>query len=194
MKVAESGMPDEELWETFFKPEEILRKMGVSRKLNDIADFGSGYGTFTIPAAKIVSGTVYAIDLEKTMVESLKDKYEKAGLQNIKPILRDIDSKGSGLKGESLDYVMLFNILHGSHAEKILKEAYRILKPEGTAGIVHWNYDPTTPRGPPMGLRLRPEQIIRKAGETGFYLRERLDFRPYHYGLVMAKPLNLSSP
>jgi len=57
-------MPDEQLWETFFQPEDILRKMGVSKKVEDAADFGSGYGTFTLPAAKIVSGTVYGIDLE----------------------------------------------------------------------------------------------------------------------------------
>lgn len=184
----ESGLPEEKLWKTFFKPEDILRKMGLNKKVKDVADFGSGYGTFTIPAAKIVSGTIYAIDLENTLVVSLKDKAEKAGLQNIKPILRDIDSEGSGLQDESVDYVMLFNILHGGHAEKILKEAHRILKPKRTAGVIHWNYDPTTPRGPPMEIRLKPEQIILKAEETGFSLKVRIYLKPYHYGLILQKP------
>ena len=76
---------------------------------------------------------------------------------------------------------------HGSHAEKILEEARRILKPNGLAGVIQWNYDSTTPRGPPMELRLRPEQIISKCGEMGFSLRERLDLKHYHYGLIMAK-------
>ncbi len=180
-------MPDEQLWETFFKPKDILRKMGLSKRVQDVADFGSGYGTFTIPAAKIVPGTVCAIDLEKTMVELLKDKAEKTGRQNIKPILRDIDSEGSGLQDESVDYVMLFNILHGSHAESILKEAHRILKPKGTVGIIHWNYDPTTPRGPPMEIRLKPEQIIGKTINAGFTLKKRLDLKPYHFGIIMQK-------
>ena len=187
MKVQESGMPDEQLWETFFKPEDILWKMGISEKVKDAADFGSGYGTFTLPAAKIVSGTVYAIDLEKALVESLKDKVKKAGLRNIKSILRDIDSVGSGLKDESVDYVMLFNILHGSHAEKILKEARRILRPKGLAGVIHWNYDPTTPRGPPMEIRLKPEQILQIGGQIGLALEKQLDLKPYHYGLMMRK-------
>ena len=187
MKVIESGMPDEQLWETFFKPEDILQKMGLSKKVKDIADFGSGYGTFTIPAAKIVSGTVYAIDLETALVESLKYKAEKIALHNIKPVLRDIDSEGSGLKDESVEYVMLFNILHGNHAENILKEAHRIVKPGGVAAVIHWKYDPATPRGPPMEMRLKPEQIIRKAEETGFILKGRLELKPYHYGLIFIR-------
>jgi len=187
MKVQESGMPDEQLWETFFKPEDILRRMGLSKKVKDAADFGCGYGTFTIPAAKIVSGTVYAIDLEKALVESLKDKAKNAGFQNIKPILRDIDSEGSSLQDESVDYVMLFNILHGSHAEKILKEAHRILKPEGVAGVIHWNYASATPRGPPMEIRLRPEQILQKAEMAGFRLKKKIDLKPYHFGLTFIR-------
>ena len=187
MKVAESGMPEEKLWETFFKPEDLLRKMGLSKKVKDVADFGSGYGTFTLPAAKIVSGTVYGIDLEKTMVDLLKDRARKAGLQNIKPILRDIDLEGSGLKDDSVDYVMLFNILHGNHAENILKEAHRILKSGGVAAVIHWKYDPTTPRGPPMEIRLRPEQILQKAEMARFKLKKKLDLKPYHCGLIFIR-------
>ncbi|MFH1125666.1 MAG: class I SAM-dependent methyltransferase [Candidatus Altiarchaeota archaeon] len=187
MKVIESGMPDEELWEMFFKPEDILRKMGVSSKLNDIADFGSGYGTFTIPASRIISGTVYAIDLEKELIESLNGKVKKDSITNVKAILRDIEAEGTGLKSESLDYVMLFNILHGETPKKLLAEAYRILKQDGTVGIIHWNYDPTTPRGPPMEHRLKPEQITILARDVGFKLEKRVNIKPYHYGLIMKK-------
>jgi len=187
MKVAESGMPDEKLWETFFKPEDILPKMGVSRKTKDAADFGSGYGTFTIPAARIVSGTVYAVDIDEEMVESVKDTAKRSGLPNIKALWRDIESEGTGLKDGSMDYVMLFNILHGESLKKILEEAHRVLLPGGMIGVIHWNYDPTTPRGPPMELRLRPEQALNLAESVGFGLRRRLELRPYHYGLVMRK-------
>ncbi len=188
MKVAESGMPDEELWGTFFKPDDILRKMGVSRKLNDIADFGSGYGTFTLPAAEIISGTVYAVDIERGLIGSLKNKVKKEGITNVKPLRKDIESEGTGLKDELVDYVMMFNILHGNHTKKILKEAYRILKPKGSIGVIHWNYDPTTPRGPPMEIRLKPEQTIKTAEEAGFGLKTRIDLKPYHYGIILQKP------
>lgn len=187
MKVIESGMPDEGLWTTFFTPEGILQKMGLSPIIKDIADFGSGYGTFTIPAAKIVSGTVYAIDVEQEMVEYLKAKIRRQELTNIKVILQDIEAETTSLNDESVDYVMLFNILHGNTQKKLLSEAYRILKPQGTIGIIHWNYDPTTPRGPPMNIRLKPEKIIKLGEKIGFKLEKQLDLKPYHYGLVMIK-------
>lgn len=180
-------MPEEKFWETFFKPKDILHRTGLSKKVQDTADFSSGYGTFTLLAAKIVSGTVYAIDIDEELVRSLHDKAEKAGLRNVKSLRRDIIAEGTGLKDESMDYVMLFNILHGETPAKILAEAYRILKPKGTAAIIHWNHDPTTPRGPPMEIRFRPEQLIQKANETGFKLKKKLNLRPYHYGLVMKK-------
>ena len=180
-------MPEEKLWETFFKPEDILLKMGMFLKVKDAADFGSGYGIFTIPAAKIVSGKVYAVDVEKQLLDLLENKAKRFRLKNIKTLHRDIDSEGCGLESESMDYVMLFNILHGNRQGKIIKEAYRILKTNGTAGIIHWNYDPATPRGPPMELRLKPEEIIKKAEDTGFKLKARHDLKPYHYGLVMTK-------
>jgi len=54
-------------------------------------------------------------------------------------------SEGSGLEDASVDYVMLFNILHAKEPKKLLKEAYRILKPGGKLGIIHWNYDSKPP-------------------------------------------------
>lgn len=187
MKVVDSGMPDEKLWKKFFKPEAILRKMGLSENVNDVADFGSGYGTFTMPAARIVSGTVYAIDLEKELVRDLEDKAKKAGLNNVRGLRRDIIVEGTGLEDCSIDYVMLFNILHGKTPPKILAEAYRILKPKGTAAVIHWNYDPTTPRGPPMRIRLRPEQIIQTGERIGLKLEKSINLKPYHYGLIFSK-------
>jgi ubiquinone/menaquinone biosynthesis C-methylase UbiE len=83
---------------------------------------------------------------------------------------------------------MLFNILHAEKPEELLKEAYRILKPEGKLGIIHWNYDPETPRGPPMTIRPKPEQCVKWATKVGFKFEHRHDLKPYHYGLVFSKP------
>src|SRR3989344_2488559 len=89
MKVRESGMPGEEVWSEFFEPKRILKKLGIDKTIRDIADFGCGYGTFTIPVAQTVKGKVYAIDIEPDMVEETKRKAEKKKLGNVKVILRD---------------------------------------------------------------------------------------------------------
>jgi ubiquinone/menaquinone biosynthesis C-methylase UbiE len=69
MKVRESGMPSEKLWEEFFEPEKILRILKLNHKVVDVAEIGCGHGTFTIPALKAIKGTVYAIDIEEEMTK-----------------------------------------------------------------------------------------------------------------------------
>ena len=187
MKVRESGMPNEEMWSEFFKPKMILRTLGIDNRVRDIVDFGCGYGTFTIPVAQVVKGKVYALDIEPEMIEETKRKAEEGKLGNVEVILRDFISKGSGLEKESVDYVMLFNILHTDKPERLLREAYRILRKGGKLGIIHWNYDSTTPRGPPMKIRPKPEQCIEWARNSGFNHPERYDLRPHHYGIVLTK-------
>ena len=187
MKARESGMPLEELWSKFFEPKRILKKLGIDRTVRDIADFGCGYGTFTIPTAQVVKGRVYAIDIEPHMVKETKRKAEERKLGNVKTIVRDFVSDGSGLENESVDYVMLFNILHLNNPETLLREANRILRKGGKLGIIHWNYDSTTPRGPPMEIRPKPEQCINWAGNSGFNHPITYNLKPYHYGIVMEK-------
>ncbi|HWQ18571.1 MAG TPA: class I SAM-dependent methyltransferase [Methanotrichaceae archaeon] len=188
MKIRESGMPDETAWELFFKPDALLKEMEISRDIQDIAEFGCGYGTFTIPASRIVRGKVYAIDIEPGMIERVLKRSGGCSANNIETVLRDFISEGSGLPDESVDYVMLFNILHAEDPENLLKETYRILRSGGKAGIIHWNYDPLTPRGPPMEIRPRPERCMQWAQSMGLEHLKSCDLRPYHYGLVFRKP------
>lgn len=187
MKIRESGMPAEDVWKEFFEPDEILKKLGLNEKVADAADFGCGYGTFTIPAAKLIGGKVYAIDIEPEMIEITKQKAKAENLNNVETVLRDFLSEGSGLEDESVDYAILANILHVEEPEKLLREAYRILRPNGKVVIIHWNYDPTTPRGPPMEIRPTPEQCIEWAISSGFKNPVTYDLKPYHYGIVLYK-------
>ena len=187
MKVRDSGMPNEEMWSEFFKPKMILRTLGIDNRVRDIVDFGCGYGTFTIPTARMVNGKIYAIDIDPKMTEETERKIRENKLNNVEIILRDFVSNGSGLKDESVDYVMLFNILHTDKPERLLREAYRILRDGGKLGIIHWNYNSTTPRGPPMEIRPKPEQCIKWARNSGFNHPLRYDLKPYHYGIVLTK-------
>jgi SAM-dependent methyltransferase len=72
MKVRDSGMPDETYWESFFDTEKILRMFGLEKVSGDIVEFGCGYGTFTLSAARLIGGVVYAFDIEPEMVEQVK--------------------------------------------------------------------------------------------------------------------------
>lgn len=189
MKVRDSGMPEEEMWSEFFDPEKILRTFGLDRGVMDIVEFGCGYGTFTPAAALLATGIVHALDIEPEMVETVQEKCRLAGIDNVRAVVRDFVAEGTGLPSDSIDAALLFNILHHEEPVALMKEAFRILKTGGRLAVIHWNYDPTTPRGPAMEIRPRPDQCIawgRTAGVT-FDERERFDLPPYHYGLLFRK-------
>ncbi len=82
---------------------------------------------------------------------------------------------------------MLFNILHHDQPKVLLKEAYRILKLQGKLGIIHWNYDPTTPRGPPFEIRQKAENLISLGTQERFVNPILFDLKPFHYGILMKK-------
>jgi SAM-dependent methyltransferase len=185
MKTRESGMPDEASWEAFFDPEYVLSRLTVTS--GDIVEFGCGYGTFTIPAAMRTAGLVYAFDIDPEMVAAVRAKAVAAGVSNVRPLLRDFAVDGTGLPDATADYAMLFNILHCESPALLLREARRLLRPDGLLGIMHWKYDASTPRGPSMGIRPRPEQCRAWAIDADFDPLSSgiIDLPPYHYGMVL---------
>ncbi len=189
MKIRDSGMPEESMWSDFFDVPFILGQMEVKSDLHIVADLGCGFGTFSIPAAKIVGGEVLAFDIDEEMIRQMQAKIDQQEIQNIKLYLGDFIDEGTGLSANSVDYVMIFNILHHNNPMQILNEVYRILKKKAMAGIIHWRSDVDTPRGPSLEIRPRPEECANLAEEAGFQLFKRpFIIEPYHYGFVIQKP------
>lgn len=188
MKIRESGMPEESLWESFFDTQFILSQLQFDNTINDAVEFGSGYGTFTIPAAKIISGTLFALDIDLAMIDRLNKRINETKLSNIKVIKCDFVNEGTGLEDNSIDYVMLFNILHAENPHILLNETYRILKPGGKAGIIHWIYSSITPRGPSLDIRPTPLQCVEWLINTNFkIINKAISLPPYHYGILATK-------
>jgi SAM-dependent methyltransferase len=188
MKVRESGMPEPERWESFFDPERILDALELLAAGGDVVDFGCGYGTFSIPAAARTRGALHAIDLDPVMVEATAAEARRRGLANLRSVVRDFVADGTGLADGSVDYAMLFNLLHAEDPGALLREAHRVLAPGGRVGVIHWNHDPQTPRGPPMAIRPRPEDCRRWLAEAGFVsVSAPIALPPWHYGLTARK-------
>ena len=189
MKTRESGMPEEKVWEGFFQPEEILEKLGLRAGVGDVAEFGCGYGTFTVPSARRSRGAVYAYDIDPEMVAATGSRAASTAVANVRTIVRDFVAEGTGLAAGCVQYAMLFNILHAEQPEILLAEAWRILVPGGLLGIIHWNCDSATPRGPSLSIRPRPEQCRDWALHAGFRLRDPgiIDLPPYHFGMALEK-------
>jgi len=189
MKIRDSGMPDEDMWATFFDADRILTQLGFDDPMADVAEFGCGYGTFTVAAAARTCGMVYALDIDPAMIAATMRKAQACGFSHVRCLLCDVVGGGTGLADNAVGYAMLFNILHAANPVGLLREAHRILRSGGKVGVIHWNYDPTTPRGPDLSIRPRPEQCQAWMQEAGFDLALPLiTLPPYHYGLVGVKP------
>lgn len=145
---------------------------------------------FTVPAAKLVTGTVFALDIEPEMVEATARRAADAGVSNVRAEVRDILADGCGRPDRSAGYAMAFNILHVENPHGLLSEAFRVLAPGGRLGVIHWKHDPATPRGPSLGIRPTAAQCRAWAGEVGFrFVREQdLCCCSWHWGLVLERP------
>jgi SAM-dependent methyltransferase len=185
VKVRDSGMPDEAIWAQFFDARQVLAELDFTDFEADVVDFGCGYGTFTIAAARLTSGTVYAVDIDPAMAEVTAKRAASFGLANVQTIERDFVAAGTGLPAGSTDYAMLFNILHAEDPVGLLREAWRVLRPGGKVAVIHWIHDGATPRGPDLRIRPRPEQCRGWIERMGFeVLLADVALPPHHYGLV----------
>lgn len=190
MKYRESGMPSEQMWDMFFNPVETLNKMDINKQIRTLIDIGCGYGTFLIPATRLVSGNIIGIDFDEKMIEICRNKIQDTDASNVHLIKGDISTEDTMEKlkdyKSEIDYITLFNILHCENPLDLLQSVYDILNKEGKIGVIHWNHE-ETPRGPSMEIRPKPETIIEWALQVGFTLEKQIDLPPYHFGLVFVK-------
>lgn len=176
--------------QTFLEPQRIVRYFELERG-DHAADFGAGHGYFTIPMARLVGGDgrVYALDIQKTALDIIRSKARIEHLLNIELICADLDEpRGSKLKDKFLDFVLISNILFQmERKERLLGEAFRVLREKSTLAVVEWD-ETSTPLGPPLNVRVRKQDAIRLAQEAGFRLEREFEAGSHHYGLLFQKP------
>ncbi|MEO6214272.1 MAG: class I SAM-dependent methyltransferase [Vicinamibacterales bacterium] len=147
-----------------------------------VADLGAGGGWFTIRLARrAINGRVYAEDIQREMIESIKRRVEREGLKNVRFILGT--ASDPGLK-EPVDAVLIVDAYHEmSEPETLLRNVARSLKPGGRIGIVDYSMEGGGP-GPPIDERVDPERVIHDAQKAGLRLISRGSFLRYQYLLV----------
>ena len=114
-----------------FKPRgRVLEETGVQEG-DMVLDFGCGSGSYVRPLARMVGpyGKIYALDMNPQAIRTVKNFAAKNQLANIETIISDCKT---GLTDGSMDYVLLFDVLHHlTRPEAVLAEFHRILKPDG---------------------------------------------------------------
>jgi SAM-dependent methyltransferase len=189
MKLRESGMPAQAYWETLFDVPRILEAFGFDAHTGDVAELGCGYGTFTVPLARRIGGTVHAFDIDPVMVDLTARRAVAARLSNIRTETRDVLADGFGCPAGSCHAALLFNILHAEEPVALLRAARAAVRPGGLVAVIHWRSDIATPRGPSLDIRPRPEQIATWASDAGLTVDDAsFELPPWHFGLKLRRP------
>ena len=150
-------------------------------------EFGCGSAHFTLTLAKkLRGGRVYALDIQEEKLSALKNVSTSKKHHNVVTMLSDLEAPGgSGLKSNSLDIVVIPNLLFQSEKKyAIIKEAYRILKKTGQCLVLEWldkNHLVSQER------LIHPDQIKTMAETLHFSLKKEFAAGDYHYGLVLIK-------
>mgnify|MGYP001794168648 CR=1 FL=1 len=173
----------------FSDPVKNVEQCGIQAGM-DIADFGSGSGFYSMAASKalMATGRVYSIDAQKDLLSKLKNNATREGLYNIEVVWGDIEKLGgTKLRDSSVDLVFLCNVLFQLDDKKTtIKEASRILKPNGRILLVDW----TSSFG---GIGPHKDAVITKAKaaelfeKNGFHLDREISAGNHHYGFIYKK-------
>jgi ubiquinone/menaquinone biosynthesis C-methylase UbiE len=148
-----------------------------------VADLGCGSGYFTVPISRQVK-KVYAIDVQKEMLEFLEQKIQNEKILNIETLLSKENE--IPLKNKSVDLLLSVNVLHEFRdKEKIISEIHRVLRHEGRAVMVDFRKEESS-RGPPMSIRVSKEEAIRLFEKHGLTVLKTRDLK-YHYLIVFRK-------
>ncbi|HKW05760.1 MAG TPA: methyltransferase domain-containing protein [Nitrososphaerales archaeon] len=182
----QTDLPNEAEWESYFRAHQMLSKVGLRRGMV-LADLGCGYGTFSIPAAKIVGklGHVYGVDIDKKMTKRVLDRASKMKLRNITTATTSIvSSKRSSIPRKCADIALLANVIHGTKRRVHLLERIRpILAIGGSIVVINWKRK-ETPRGPPMNMRPGEKQMLNYLIKAGYQKAKILSISGYHYAAI----------
>ena len=171
-------------------PEPVFEKITLRAGMR-VADLGCGRtGHFVFPAAKVVGerGVVYAVEIVKNILESIKSRVRSEGYGNVQPVWADIERFSKvPIPENSLDSCFMVNVLF-MLKDKLtaLKEAVRLLKSGGTIVVVDWARR-LGPLGPLPQQMVSPESIERLADGLGLKMLAQVTPGEYHYGLIFQK-------
>ena len=114
---------------------------------------------------------------------SVKKEIKEKKLDNIEAILADI-SKNIPLDIDSIDIVLMANVLHGfvadGEVEKVMSNIVEVLKPGGVFAVVEFRKLEGS-KGPPFNIRISPEEVSIILKDYGFEITDKHEIGQYHH-------------
>jgi len=160
--------------------ETLLRVLDI-KPGDTVCDMGCGNGFYSLKIAPLVGkrGKVVAVDIQREMLELLKERAAAERITNIRPVLGTlVDPK---LPEKSVDLMLMVDVYHEfSHPEQMLAAIRRSLKPTGRVALVEFRAeDPEVPIKPLH--KMSKEQIMKEFPPNGFKLVDEFDELPWQH-------------
>ena len=177
--------PDREAWQ---KPDQVMDALHVAEGTT-VADIGAGGGWFTMRLARRVgpNGRVYAVDVQRLMIEAITRRIEREGLADIvKPILGEYDDPKLPADARPDAVLIVDAFPEMQEPVLMLKNVARTLKPQGRIGIIDYREGDGGP-GPDAAERVPPTLVISQAAAAGLKLVDQHTFLRYQYFLIFGK-------
>ncbi len=132
-----------------------------------LVDIGAGTGFFAAPFARLMAGgRVYACDISDIMIAWMKDNVLPGTGDAVVPV--KMEESRVPLPDGIADLVYMINLHHElEEPEKVIAEAYRMLKKGGILAIIDWKKE-ETPEGPPLSIRVAEKEIDEQMSKGGF--------------------------
>ena len=170
----------------FSDPATNLNKLGLTDGMK-VVDLGAGSGFYSIEAAKRVgaTGRIYAVDVQKDLLERLRSVASSQGLHNIEVVWGNAEKIGGTKIRESIaDRVVASNILFQiEKPDDFALEIKRVTKPGGKVLVVDWSeVSALSPKT--VDSEMQAKALFEKAG---FKLEQSFGAGDHHYGLIFTR-------
>jgi ubiquinone/menaquinone biosynthesis C-methylase UbiE len=170
----------------FSDPEKNIEQLGLQPAMS-VADMGTGSGFYAMEASKRVGsgGKVYAVDVQKDLLQKLKNTATNLRAFNIEVVWGDIEKiGGTRLRDACVDRVISSNVLFQvTDKNSYVLEIKRILKSGGKVMVIDWSG--VTPLGPKtLVSETQARQLFEKAGFTAL---NSFNAGDHHYGIIFQK-------
>lgn len=161
----------------------LLEKLGVGGE-TDVLDIGAGTGYFSIPAAGMTSGTVFAVDTEPAMLQMMRERAAAEGITNMNVTEGALERLP--FDDGSIDRVIASLVLHiTERLPDSIREIARVMQPGGRCLCLEWQEDPNEQRVPRPN-RVHPDDLSRMLQQAGLEV-ESVEFPTERHYFMLAR-------
>ncbi len=167
------------------KPDEVIAIMGIEPGMT-VADIGPGTGYLEPYLATAVGteGRVLALDAEPNMIAYLEKRAKNEDWTNVEARLVEF-SDPKVTQGEVARVVVVNTWHHIRDREIYGAKVFAGLQPGGSITVVEYTME--VDDGPPMEIRLKPEQVVAELKAAGFEAEVIEESLPRQYVVIGRK-------